>query len=81
MIASSTNAHADLLMSAIAAGKPVYCEKPIDLNIDRVKEVAVAAEKKQTPILIGFSRRFDPNHLGVRRPSSRARSARSRSCT
>jgi myo-inositol 2-dehydrogenase/D-chiro-inositol 1-dehydrogenase len=66
VIASSTNTHADLLMSAIAAGKPVYCEKPIDLNIDRVKEVAVAAEKKQTPILIGFSRRFDPNHLGVR---------------
>jgi myo-inositol 2-dehydrogenase/D-chiro-inositol 1-dehydrogenase len=66
VIASSTNTHADLLMSAIAAGKPVYCEKPIDLNIDRVKEVAVAAEKKHTPILIGFSRRFDPNHLGVR---------------
>ncbi len=66
VIASSTNTHADLLLSAIAAGKPVYCEKPIDLNIDRVKQVAVAAEQKHTPILIGFSRRFDPNHLGVR---------------
>ena len=66
VVASSTNTHADLLMNAIAAGKPVYCEKPIDLNIDRVKAVAVAAEKKKTPILIGFSRRFDPNHLGVR---------------
>jgi myo-inositol 2-dehydrogenase / D-chiro-inositol 1-dehydrogenase len=66
VIASSTNTHADLLMSAIAAGKPVYCEKPVDLNIDRVKQVAVAAEQKHTPILIGFSRRFDPNHLAVR---------------
>jgi myo-inositol 2-dehydrogenase/D-chiro-inositol 1-dehydrogenase len=66
VIASSTNTHADLLLRAIDAGKPVYCEKPIDLNIDRVKEVAVAAERKPTPILIGFSRRFDPNHLGVR---------------
>jgi myo-inositol 2-dehydrogenase / D-chiro-inositol 1-dehydrogenase len=66
VIASSTNTHADLLLSAIAAGKPVYCEKPIDLNIDRVKQVAVAAEQKHTPILIGFSRRFDPNHLAVR---------------
>jgi myo-inositol 2-dehydrogenase/D-chiro-inositol 1-dehydrogenase len=66
VIASSTNTHADLLLSAIAAGKPVYCEKPIDLDIERVKQVAVAAERSHTPILIGFSRRFDPNHLAVR---------------
>ncbi len=66
LIASSTNTHADLLQQAIAAGKPVYCEKPIDLSIERVKAVATAAAQQQTPILIGFSRRFDPNHLGVR---------------
>src|SRR5437868_3912725 len=37
LIASSTNTHADLLSGAIKAKKAVYCEKPIDLNIDRVK--------------------------------------------
>ena len=66
LIASSTNTHADLLSSAIAAKKPVYCEKPIDLAIDRVKAVVQAAHGSNLPILIGFSRRFDPNHLGVR---------------
>ena len=66
LIASSTNTHADLLSGAIKANKPVYCEKPIDLNIDRVKEVAEEAHAAGTPILIGFSRRFDPNHLGAR---------------
>lgn len=65
LIASSTNTHADLLSSAIAAGKPAYCEKPIDLDINRVKEVVQAAHGTNLPILIGFSRRFDPNHLGV----------------
>ncbi len=65
LIASSTNTHADLLSGAIEAQKPVYCEKPIDLNIDRVKVVAQEAHQASIPILIGFSRRFDPNHLGV----------------
>jgi myo-inositol 2-dehydrogenase/D-chiro-inositol 1-dehydrogenase len=66
LIASSTNTHADLLSSAIKARKPVYCEKPIDLDINRVKAVVQEAHQTQAPILIGFSRRFDPNHLGVR---------------
>ncbi len=39
LIASSTNTHADLLSAAIRAHKPAYCEKPIDLNMDRVKAV------------------------------------------
>lgn len=65
LIASSTNTHADLLSGAIKAGKPVYCEKPIDLNIERVKAVVQEAHHANLPIQIGFSRRFDPNHLGV----------------
>ena len=66
MIASSTNTHADLLSGAIQAGKAIYCEKPVDLNIDRVKVVAQEAKNTSKPILVGFSRRFDANHLGVR---------------
>lgn len=67
LIASSTNTHADLLSGAIKAKKAVYCEKPIDLNIDRVKAVAQEAYHANVPIMIGFSRRFDPNHQGVRK--------------
>ena len=66
LIASSTNTHADLLNGAIRANKPVYCEKPIDLDINRVKAVAQHANKTDLPILVGFSRRYDANHLGVR---------------
>jgi len=66
VIASSTNTHADLLSRAIQAHKPAYCEKPIDLNMDRVKAVVQEASHANVPIMIGFSRRFDANHLGVR---------------
>lgn len=66
LIASSTNTHADLLRGALKAGKPIYCEKPIDLDIERVKVVAQEAQKSDVPILVGFSRRFDPNHVGIR---------------
>jgi len=66
VIASSTNTHADLLTRAIEAGKAVFCEKPIDLDIKRVKKVVSFAAKHPVPIMLGFSRRFDPNHLGVR---------------
>src|SRR6266566_2595559 len=66
LIASSTNTHADLLSRAIQARKPAYCEKPIDLNMERVKAVVQEAYHSNVPIMIGFSRRFDSNHLGVR---------------
>ncbi len=66
LIASSTNTHADLLSGAIRAGKPVYCEKPIDMNLERVKAVVQEAHNHPHPIMMGFSRRFDPNHRGLR---------------
>ena len=66
LIASSTNTHADLLSGAIAAGKSIYCEKPVDLDINRVKAVVQQAHKTRLPILVGFSRRFDSNHSGIR---------------
>ncbi len=62
LIASSTNTHADLLSAAIDAGKPVICEKPIDLDIERVKDVARKAKGKNLPIVLGFSRRFDADY-------------------
>jgi myo-inositol 2-dehydrogenase/D-chiro-inositol 1-dehydrogenase len=66
LIASSTNTHADLLRSAIQHGKPVYCEKPIDMSLERVKAVVQLAHDRPVPIMMGFSRRFDPNHRALR---------------
>ncbi len=67
VIASSTNTHAGLLSAALKAGKAVYCEKPIDLDIGKVRGVVAEARDSELPVFIGFSRRFDGNHRGVYR--------------
>ena len=58
LIASSTNTHAELLSGSIKAGKPVYCEKPIDLDMDRVKSVVQQAQNTSLPILVGLPSDF-----------------------
>jgi myo-inositol 2-dehydrogenase / D-chiro-inositol 1-dehydrogenase len=66
LIATSTPTHADLLERSVAAGKPVLCEKPIDLNLDRVRKCANVIADSTVPIMLGFVRRFDPGHRATR---------------
>jgi myo-inositol 2-dehydrogenase/D-chiro-inositol 1-dehydrogenase len=65
LIASSTPTHSDLLEAAVAAGKPVLCEKPIDLSLARVTQCAERIRGTSVPIMLGFVRRFDPGHRAV----------------
>ena len=60
VIASSTDTHSDLLSRAAAAGKHVFCEKPIDLSLERVRACAKAVQDAGIACMIGFQRRFDP---------------------
>ena len=62
LIATVTPTHADYIETAVAAGKPVLCEKPIDLSLARVNACAERVVGKGVPIQIGFNRRFDPSH-------------------
>jgi myo-inositol 2-dehydrogenase / D-chiro-inositol 1-dehydrogenase len=65
VIASSTDTHADFLIRTVQAGKPVYCEKPIDLHIDRLREVADVVRSTNGRVFMGFSRRFDRSYADV----------------
>jgi myo-inositol 2-dehydrogenase/D-chiro-inositol 1-dehydrogenase len=67
LIATATDTHADLLERAVAAGKPVLCEKPIDLSLDRVNRCATIIAGSKVAIQLGFVRRFDPGHAAVRK--------------
>jgi myo-inositol 2-dehydrogenase / D-chiro-inositol 1-dehydrogenase len=67
LIATATDTHADLLELAVAAGKPVLCEKPIDLSLARVNQCAARIKGSSVPIQLGFVRRFDPGHSAVRK--------------
>jgi myo-inositol 2-dehydrogenase/D-chiro-inositol 1-dehydrogenase len=66
VICTPTDTHADLIEAAVKAGKAVFCEKPIDLNVQRVKDcLAVVAAHKGT-LMVGFNRRFDPDFMAVK---------------
>ena len=65
IIASPTDTHVDLLKAGVAAGKPILCEKPIDLSLARVEDCAKAIAGTSVPIFLGFVRRFDPSHAAV----------------
>jgi myo-inositol 2-dehydrogenase/D-chiro-inositol 1-dehydrogenase len=65
-ICSPTDTHADLIIKAAAAGKHIFCEKPIHTDIGRIKEALAAVEKAKVVLQVGFVRRFDHNHKRVR---------------
>jgi myo-inositol 2-dehydrogenase/D-chiro-inositol 1-dehydrogenase len=51
---------------SVAAGKPVLCEKPIDLDLNRVNRCAQKISGTSVPVQIGFNRRYDPGHSSAR---------------
>jgi myo-inositol 2-dehydrogenase/D-chiro-inositol 1-dehydrogenase len=61
IIASSTDTHADLAIRAARAGKAIFCEKPIDLSLQRVDACLAAVAAAKVAMLVGFNRRFDPS--------------------
>ncbi len=65
-VCSPTDTHVELIERAASAGKAVFCEKPIDLDIRRVRECVRRLEERPVPFAIGFHRRFDPHHLALR---------------
>ena len=67
LIASSTDTHADLILRAAAAGKAIFCEKPVDLALERAQACAQAVAEAGVTCMIGFQRRFDPTFEALSR--------------
>ncbi|MEK9839419.1 MAG: Gfo/Idh/MocA family oxidoreductase, partial [Ilumatobacter sp.] len=65
-ICSSTDTHVELLVAAAEAGKPVFLEKPVHLDLAEVDRGVAAVEQAGIPVQVGFNRRFDPSHRSVR---------------
>jgi myo-inositol 2-dehydrogenase/D-chiro-inositol 1-dehydrogenase len=66
LICSYTDTHADLILAAAAAGKQIFCEKPVDLAIDRARACADAVSRAGVTCMIGFQRRFDPTFAALK---------------
>jgi myo-inositol 2-dehydrogenase / D-chiro-inositol 1-dehydrogenase len=67
IICTPTDTHADLIERFSRAGKAVFCEKPIDLDIDRVKACLKVVEETKAKLMVGFNRRFDPHFMAARK--------------
>ncbi|MCA3452367.1 MAG: inositol 2-dehydrogenase [Rhodobacter sp.] len=66
VICTPTDTHADLIEAFARAGKAIFCEKPIDLSLERVKACLNVVRDTGATLMVGFNRRFDPHFRAVR---------------
>ena len=65
IICSDTDTHSRMIEAAAAAGKHIFCEKPIDYDLSRIDRALAAVTRAGVKLQIGFNRRFDPNFRKV----------------
>ena len=66
LICTPTDTHAHITQEAAKAGKHIFCEKPIDLDVERIRETLKIVEESGVKFQIGFNRRFDHNFRAIR---------------
>ena len=66
VICTPTDTHADLIEKFARAGKAIFCEKPIDLSLDRVEACLKVVRDTKAVLMVGFNRRFDPHFAAVK---------------
>jgi myo-inositol 2-dehydrogenase/D-chiro-inositol 1-dehydrogenase len=65
MICTPPRTHAAIIERAARAGKAVFCEKPVDLDLGRVDACAQVLQATGVPFFVAFNRRFDPSHRAL----------------
>lgn len=66
LICSPTNAHADQICAAAAAGKAIFCEKPVDLSLEKVRQTLSMVQEAGVPLMLAFNQRMDPTFAAVK---------------
>ncbi|KQT51656.1 inositol 2-dehydrogenase [Devosia sp. Leaf420] len=66
VVCTPTDTHADLIERFARAGKAIFCEKPVDLDIGRVKACIRVVDETAATLMVGFNRRFDPHFQAVK---------------
>jgi myo-inositol 2-dehydrogenase/D-chiro-inositol 1-dehydrogenase len=67
IICTPTNTHADLIERFAQTGKAIFCEKPIDLDVERARACIAVVKETGAKVMLGFNRRFDPHFQAVRK--------------
>ena len=66
-IASTTSTHIKLILEAVKYKKAIFCEKPLDLNINKINNCKKKINKFNPKIQLGFNRRYDPGHNNLKK--------------
>lgn len=66
IVCTPTDTHSDLIERFARAGKAIFCEKPIDLSLERVKHCLSVVAETGAVLMLGFNRRFDPHFQAVK---------------
>jgi myo-inositol 2-dehydrogenase/D-chiro-inositol 1-dehydrogenase len=66
VVASPTPLHAEMAEAAAQAGKHIFCEKPVSLELERTREVIEAVRLAGVKLQVGFHRRFDPDYRATK---------------
>lgn len=73
VICSPTDNHADYVTRAARAGKAIFCEKPLDLSLEKVKATLQVVRDANVPLMLAFNQRLDPNFAAVKEQISEGR--------
>lgn len=65
VIGTPTTTHYDIIHQAARAGKAIFCEKPVDLSSDRIRDCITVVEENGVAFFTAFNRRFDPNFANM----------------
>jgi myo-inositol 2-dehydrogenase/D-chiro-inositol 1-dehydrogenase len=67
VVCSPTDTHSDIIEAAALAGRHIFCEKPLDVDLARIDRVLESVRRAGVLLQVGFNRRFDPEFARVRR--------------
>ena len=66
-ISSSTNTHIKFIEEGVKRKKTIFCEKPLDLDINKINKTLKKIKKNKPKIQLGFNRRYDPGHYSIKK--------------
>lgn len=66
IICSPTNTHADYVIQAAKSGKAIFCEKPLDLSLSKVRQTLLTVKEAKVPLMLAFNQRMDPTFAEVK---------------
>lgn len=67
LICSPSDTHADYAIQTAESGKAIFCEKPIDMSLERAREVVAKVKENNVAMMVAFNRRFDPDFAKVQK--------------